>query len=66
MDVTLFVKRADGTFDRLDETHRQYAYEEAEITSLLQENGFDVLEVEGHLGEDKSRSDRITFLAKKR
>ena len=66
MDVTLFVKRADGTFDRLDETHRQYAYEEEEIVALLKENGFDVVEVEGHLGEDKTKSDRITFLAQKR
>ncbi len=66
MDVTLFVKRADGAFERLDETHRQYAYTEEEILSLLQENGFDVLESEGHLGENKAISDRITFLAKKR
>ena len=66
MDVTLFVKRADGAFERLDETHRQYVYTEEEILLLLQESGFDVLEIEGHLGEDKNSSDRITFLVKKR
>ena len=66
MEVTLFAKRADGAFDRLDETHRQYIYEEEEICSALVECGFDVLEVEGHLGTDKTTADRITFLAQKR
>jgi hypothetical protein len=32
----------------------------------LQENGFAVLAVEGHLGSDKKNSDRICFLAQKR
>lgn len=66
MDVTLFVKREDGAFDRLDETHRQYIYTEEEILSALKENGFDILETEGHLGEEKTESDRIVFLARKR
>lgn len=65
MDVTLFVRRPDGAFDRLDETHRQYIYTEAEISSALEKNGFTLLEAEGHLGEDKTTSDRITFLARK-
>lgn len=66
MDVTLFVKRADGAFERLDETHRQYLYTEEEITAALAQNGFEVLEVEGYLGEDKTQSDRIVFLARKK
>lgn len=66
MEVTLFVKRADGAFERLDETHRQYSYTEEEIVSALTQNGFEVLEIEGHLGEDKMRSDRIVFLARKK
>ena len=65
MDVTLFVKRQDGAFDRLDETHTQYIYTEEEILSALKETGFTPVCVEGHLGEDKSQSDRICFLAKK-
>ena len=65
MEVTLFAKNADGTYTRLDETHRQYAYEESEIFTALEQNGFTVLEVEGHLGGDKNTSDRITFLAQK-
>ena len=66
MEVTLFIKEEDGRFQRLDETHRQYAYSEEEICEALETAGFAVLEVEGHLGEEKAVSDRITFLAKKR
>lgn len=66
MDVTLFVKDEKGKFDRFDETHRQYIYEEEEILCCLRENGFEVLKVEGFLGEDKNFSDRICFLAQKR
>ena len=40
MEVTLFTKRADGAFDRLDETHRQYIYTEEEICEALEKNGF--------------------------
>ncbi len=65
MDVTLFVKRLDGTYDRLDEKHRQYIYTEEELTAALQESGFTVLEVTGHLGEDKTASDRLVFFAQK-
>lgn len=65
MEVTLFVKRADGAFERKDETHLQYIYTEEEIVAALQRNGFKPLCVEGHLGEDKTTSDRICFLAQK-
>lgn len=66
MEVTLFAKRADGAFERFDETHRQYAYTQEEILSALGKNGFTYLEAEGFLGEDTSISDRIVFLAQKR
>ena len=65
MDVTLFVKRPDGSYERLDETHRQYLHTEEELTAALQENGFTVVEVTGHLGEDKNESDRLVFLAQR-
>ena len=65
MDVTLFVKRADGAFERKDEQHRQYIYTEEEITTALQESGFTLLAVEGHLGAEKSTADRWTFLAQR-
>ena len=65
MEVTLFVRGKDGGYTRLDETHRQYRYTEEEILSALTRNGFTLLGVEGHLGEDKNNSDRILFIAKK-
>ena len=43
MDVTLFVKRKDGAFDRLDERHEQYIYSEQELLIALEECGFTVL-----------------------
>lgn len=63
MDVTLFVKRKDGAFDRLDETHVQYIYSVQEIQSALEECGFTLMSMEGHLGENASISDRICFTA---
>ncbi len=65
MEVSLFVKNADGSYTRLDETHRLYAYEEEEIVAALKESGFEVVEVTGHLGEDKLVSDRLQFTARK-
>ena len=65
MEVSLFVRRQDGGYNRLDETHIQYIYTEEEIVTALQASGFTLLRVEGHLGEDKKTSDRICFLAKK-
>ena len=62
MDVTLFVKRADGAFERKDEQHRQYIYTEEEITTALQESGFTLLAVEGHLGAGKAPGDRSQSL----
>ncbi len=65
LEVSLFVKEKDGKYTRLDETHTQYVYTEEELLSALQENGFTLLSVEGHLGEDKENSDRWCFTAKK-
>lgn len=66
MDVTLFVKRKDGAFERLDEQHTQYIYSVEELTAALQECGFEILCVEGHLGEEIDKSDRICFTAQRK
>ena len=66
MDVTLFTRRADGAFDRKDERHIQYIHEEAQVVDALQAAGFEVLDVCGHLGEEKTNSDRLCFLAQRR
>ena len=65
MEVTLFTRQKDGSYQRLDELHRQYRYTEEEIIVSLQKNGFTLLGVEGHLGEDKKNSDRILFIAQR-
>lgn len=65
MDVTLFVQESNGAYRRFDETHTQYVYSENEITQCLQQAGFVVKNVEGHMNENKNNSDRICFLAQK-
>ena len=65
LDVTLFAKNSDGTYTRQDETHLQYVHTEEELLTALAEVGFSVLQLEGHLGEDKSVSDRLVFVVKK-
>ncbi len=65
MEVTLFVKNEGGTYERFDEIHRQYRYSEEEILDSLARCGFTLLGVEGHLGEDKEKSDRLLFIVRK-
>ena len=65
LDVSLFVKNADGSYTRQDETHVQYAHTEEELLEALREAGFTKVSVEGHLGEEKTQSDRLVFLAEK-
>ncbi len=64
MDLTFFVRRADGAYDRFEETHIQYAHEEADIVAALRQAGFARVETEGHLGGEKT--ERINFFAYKR
>ncbi len=64
MDLTLFIKQADGRYERREETHIQYAHSEEEIISALREAGFARVECEGHLGCEKS--ERIQFAAFKK
>ncbi|MBQ8428013.1 MAG: class I SAM-dependent methyltransferase [Clostridia bacterium] len=66
MDVTLFVRREDGAFERRDEKHVQYIHEESQVLQALEEAGFEVIDVCGHLGEEKDKSDRLCFLAQRR
>ena len=66
MDVSLFVKRENNTYERFDERHTQYVYREAEILSALDEAGFTLLKTEGIYGEDKSSTDRLYFFAKRK
>ena len=65
MNVTLFVREQDGRFARFDELHTQYIHEEDVVVKALEGAGFDVLKVEGHLGEEKKNSDRLNFICRK-
>lgn len=65
LEVTLFIKNADGAYTREDETHVQYIYTEETLAEALRAAGFTLVSVEGHLGEEKSVSDRLVFLAQK-
>lgn len=64
MDVTLFVRRRDGAFDRLDERHTQYIHERADVVGMLEEAGFEV-RTEGHLGGAEEQSDRVNYICRK-
>ena len=65
MDVTLFVRQADGRFVRSDEKHVQYIHEEEDVLSALRGAGFELIAAEGHLGEEKTGSDRLNFICKR-
>lgn len=64
MDLTFFVRGADGRYDRYCETHRQYAHSEESVISALKAAGFSDISTEGHLGSD-DKSQRINFTASK-
>lgn len=59
MDLTFFEKGKDNNYNRFDERHVQYIYEEEEIVSALKDAGFSC-KSEGHLGKEKK--DRINFI----
>ena len=65
MDVTLFVRRSDGVFERYDEQHTQYIHTVPDVCKLLEETGFELVRVEGHLGENFEKSDRVNFICRK-
>lgn len=64
MELTFFIRRDDGLYERADETHFQYAHTENEVICALKEAGFARVEAEGHLGGDKT--ERIQFSAFKK
>lgn len=61
MDLTVFVKAADGRYEKYEEQHRQYAHSEDEVTAALKAAGFTGVSAEGHLGGEKTQ--RINFTA---
>lgn len=61
MDITLFVKGADGRFDRSDEHHTQYIHEGDFLADAAKKAGFRVCSREGAFGEAADRT-RLNFL----
>ncbi|WP_102410424.1 methyltransferase domain-containing protein [Beduinella massiliensis] len=67
MDLTFFVREADGRYRRFHELHRQRAHAREEIEGLLLEAGFEDVRAYGDKTFDPpaQRAQRIHFAAKK-
>lgn len=64
MDISTFTRQADGTFIKREEQHVQYAHTKEQLISALEESGFEVVRVEGHLGEALTdESQRLNVIA---
>ncbi len=63
-DITVFVRRADGLYERRDESQTQFIHEENAVVAALLAAGFSVT-VEGVLGGN-DKSERINFICVKR
>ena len=62
MEITVFTRRADGSYTRADERQTQYIHTEENVTEVLRSVGFSVA-AEGHLGGGKE--ERINFICTK-
>ena len=67
MDVTFFVREADGRYRRFRETHKQRAHDAQEIAAWLAEAGFEDIRAYGGMRRDTPREDdtRIHYTARK-
>ncbi len=63
MDLTFFIRRKDGAFERKEERHVQYAHSEQAVLTAMAQAGFSGVAAEGHLGGEKTQ--RIQFIGKK-
>lgn len=62
MDITLFTRRGDGLYDRLDEAQTQYIHSQTEVCRALEEAGFSVSFEPHPFGEENQR---INFICRK-
>lgn len=67
MDMTFFLKRGDGLYERVDECHRQRAHAREEIASLLRGAGFEDVRAYGEdaKSDPKDKDLRLYFTARK-
>lgn len=64
-DLSIFVKREDGAFDRFEETHYEKMYEIEEVKELLEEAGMELLAVYDAFTKcpPQTDSERVYFVA---
>lgn len=66
MDLSFFVKRKDGAYEKREEAHTQYFYSVETLTDLLTANGFTVTDVRGENGAPYTEnSHRLSVWAKR-
>ena len=67
MDVTFFVREADGRYRRFREQHRQRAHSQKEILAWLAEAGFEEIRAYGEMRRDapEEKDTRIHYMARK-
>ena len=67
MDITFFVREADGRYRRFEEEHEQRAHSAAELTAWLEAEGFQNIEVFGDqtLKAPGAEEERLHFLARR-
>ena len=67
MDITFFVREADGRYRRFEEEHEQRAHSAAELTAWLEAEGFQNVEVFGNQTFDPpgAEEERLHFLARR-
>ncbi|MCD8159419.1 MAG: class I SAM-dependent methyltransferase, partial [Clostridiales bacterium] len=65
--VNIFTEDENGKYDRFEELHREKAYSEEEIETLLKEAGFELLEKADAESLEKpyEKSERIYFICRK-
>ena len=65
MDITVFTSAGDGLFKRQDERRIQYVHRTEDVKAALASCGFEVLRIEGHMGEElRDDSLRINFICR--
>ncbi len=67
-DLTLFLPREDGLFEKSEEVHLQRAYTRETVCRLLRESGLRLLEIrEAYTDSDPGEdSERVTYIAQER
>ena len=66
MSLTLFEKTSDNKYVRMEESHKQYVHQTEDLVQLLEQSGFEVIEVSQYGKNVTKNSLRVSFLAVKK